>query len=135
MSYLFNILRFYTNINPIYMLFFFLSGLPPVGFFIIKFNILLLIYSYINFTAQILIFLNFLLAMFFYLQIFNSLNWNINKEVDLTFLKTNKILQTSKYSSTFKVYKFTKNLVIFFIINFFFIFFYIDVFLIFNNFL
>lgn len=65
------IINYCSQSNQFLLLFLLLSGLPPVSFFLIKLSFLIKIFSSLSLTIQFLFFLNFLLGMLFYLQIFN----------------------------------------------------------------
>lgn len=72
-------LQKYTNIkNLFFFLIFSLTGLPPVGLFFVKFNILSFVLYQTHFLLIIFLFLIFLLNMFYYIQIFNIKNFKVN---------------------------------------------------------
>lgn len=72
-------LQKYTNIkNLFFFLIFSLTGLPPVGLFFIKFNILTFILYQTHIFLVIFLFLIFLLNMFYYIQLFNIKNFKTN---------------------------------------------------------
>ena len=65
------VINYCSNSNQFMLLFLLLSGLPPVSFFLIKLSFLVKLFSSLSIIMQFLFFLNFLLGMLFYLQIFN----------------------------------------------------------------
>lgn len=136
LSVIFNSLKFYNNINPLFFLFFLLTGLPPVGFFIIKFNIIITALNNSSFIWQLIIFINLLINMFFYLQVFNSLNWsNIFTVNTHKNLKLNTILKKNKLNKTSNLFNFYYYMIFFLFTNLFFIFYFLDFFVIFSNFI
>lgn len=72
-------LQKYTNLKGIFfMLVFSLTGLPPVGLFFIKFNILTFILYQVNFFVVLTLFLVFFSNMLYYSQLFNVKNYKKN---------------------------------------------------------
>ncbi len=72
-------LQKYTNVkNLFFFLVFSLTGLPPVGLFFVKFNILSFVLYQTHIILIIFLFLVFLLNMLFYIQVFNIKNFKIN---------------------------------------------------------
>jgi hypothetical protein len=126
-----NSLKKYTNLSPAWFLLFTLTGLPPVGFFLIKFNILLTIYSNLNTLIQILIFFNILLTMFFYLQVFNSSN--ISNNINVKNLKKNFILKKLNFTSNKKLFTFYVQCTFFIYLNIMFVYYFADVYLIYYS--
>lgn len=134
LTYLFTIIKKYSKFNPVIVLFFLLSGLPPVGFFFVKFNFLLTTYQHTNILFQVLIFSNILLTMFFYLQIFNTNNDSQNlPTLTINALKGNKVLLQQKQLFSEKKYTLHTRCIFFIFFNFFFLFIFPDFFLIFFN--
>jgi hypothetical protein len=75
----FTILQKYTNNKFIVMVnFLFLTGLPPFGLFLVKFNILTYVLYHNHFVVILMLFFLFLLNMFYYAQIFNYKNYKNN---------------------------------------------------------
>lgn len=118
----------YKNFKNLYLwLFFCLTGLPPVGLFFIKFNILFFIFSNTHIFSIIVIFFFFFLNMLFYTQIFafknqkKSMYHLINVDI-FTFFK-NTEYRSSNFSSyiDYKIVLFTVNIL--FLLFFTFIFF------------
>lgn len=71
-------LKKYTNIgNLFYCLIFILTGLPPLGFFVIKFNILVFILYQSHIIIVLFLFLIFFCNMLYYIQIFNTKNYKM----------------------------------------------------------
>jgi len=128
----FSVLKKYTNLSPAFFLFFLLTGLPPVGFFVIKFNILLNIYSNLNSLIQITVFLNILLTMFFYLQIFNTANLKITS-LSLKKFKNNSILGKSSANHSKILFNFYLKCSFFIYFNILFIYYFCDIFIIYHN--
>ena len=75
----FTILQKYTNNKFMMMInFLFLTGLPPFGLFLVKFNILTYVLYHNHFILIFILFLVFLINMFYYAQIFNYKNSKTN---------------------------------------------------------
>ncbi len=74
-----NFLVFLQKYVPTKNLFFFLifslTGLPPVGLFFVKFNILVYIIYQTHIFAMLILFLMFFLNMVYYIQLFNFKNF------------------------------------------------------------
>lgn len=105
---LFFIKNYTSHYNQFFLLPLILSGLPPVGFFIIKLSYLIKIFSSISLTIQLLLFINFLLTMFFYLQYFNI---TVTTSFDTTLLLQTKnenfsILRNQKMEISTLTFKF-----------------------------
>lgn len=72
-------LQKYTNIkNIFFVLVFSLTGLPPVGLFFIKFNILSFVLYQTHILLIIFLFFIFLLNMLYYIQLLNVKNFKTN---------------------------------------------------------
>ena len=126
-----NILKKYTKLSPLLLFFFFLTGLPPVGFFFIKFNLLLNLFNNLNFVIYFFIFINILLTMFFYLQVFTISNKNLKQNISL--FKNLRILNLNKFKhNNFKL-NFYLSSVLYSFFNLFFIYFFTDLYLIYSN--
>ncbi len=61
--------------NLFFFLIFALTGLPPVGLFFVKFNILVFIIYQTHIFIAVVLFLMFFLNMLYYLQLFNFKNY------------------------------------------------------------
>ena len=69
------ILQKYTNFKGLFLaLIFALTGLPPVGLFFVKFNILAFVLYQTHIVVMLGLFFVFFLNMLFYMQIFNTKN-------------------------------------------------------------
>lgn len=69
------ILQKYTNFKGLFLtLIFALTGLPPVGLFFVKFNILAFVLYQTHIVVIISLFFLFFLNMLFYMQLFNVRN-------------------------------------------------------------
>lgn len=78
-------LKKYTNIgNLFYCLIFILTGLPPLGFFVIKFNILVFILYQSHIIIVLFLFLIFFCNMLYYIQIFNTKNYKMQLYTNLS---------------------------------------------------
>lgn len=128
---LLNFLKKYTKFTPIILFLFFLTGLPPVGFFFIKLNLLLNLFSNLNIVIYVLVFLNILLTMFFYLQIFTISNKKLKQSTNL--FKTLKLLRVNNFQFNNFQLNFYIGCVLYSFFNIFFIYFFADLYLIFNN--
>lgn len=70
------ILQKYTNFKGLFLfLIFALTGLPPVGLFFVKFNILAFVLYQTHLATMVGLFLIFFLNMLFYMQLFNVKNY------------------------------------------------------------
>lgn len=116
-------------------LFFQLSGLPPVFFFFLKFNILFHIMKHSSFFLQLLVFLNLLLGMFFYTQIFGVTNRVYSSFFLKTFVKNNKILTKNSFVITDKYYTYFNAIHAFLFISFCSFLFFFDIFIIVRTFI
>lgn len=115
-------------------LFFQLSGFPPVFIFFLKFNFLFSLLKYSSFFIQVLVFINLLLGMFFYIQIFSITSKVYSGFFLKTFVKNNKILQKNSYLITEKYYLLCTMLAYFLFISFCSFLFFFDIFIIFKAF-
>ena len=68
--------KYIPSKNLFLLLIFSLTGLPPVGLFFVKFNILTFLLYQTHLFVGIVLFLMFLLNMLYYAQIFNFKNFN-----------------------------------------------------------
>lgn len=68
--------KYSANPAILLCLFFILTGIPPAALFLLKFSILSFILSKFNFFLSSFLFINFLVNMFFYAQVFNFKNWS-----------------------------------------------------------
>ena len=76
-----------------------LGGIPPFFFFVIKMNFVVISLAFVDIFAVILIFLNVLLSMFFYLKVFSTESEHISNETlkellinsDINTLNTRKV--------------------------------------------
>ncbi len=82
-----------------------LSGLPPVFIFFLKVNLLALSLKYTTIFLQVLIFINLLLSMFFYLQIFNTTSDNMSKQ-NLKLMARDSDLTSINLKTSIKKYNF-----------------------------
>lgn len=105
----------YSKFKQIWlMLFFSLTGLPPVGLFFVKFNIIASIIYQTHVLMFIIIFLVFFMNMLYYVQVYNTKNsqkdiYNLlNHNVFKTY-KTN--LYNFKQYESLRLYKLTFYLV------------------------
>jgi NADH:ubiquinone oxidoreductase subunit 2 (subunit N) len=75
-----------------------LGGIPPFFFFVIKMNFVIMSFAFVDIFLVLLIFLNVLLSMFFYLKIFSSQNEHISNETlkELLIHSDAKTLNTRK---------------------------------------
>lgn len=132
LSMFINIIKTYFNFNFFLLIFFFLSGLPPVMFFVLKINILLKIFLNNSFFLNFLIIINFLLSTFFYLQFLTNI------KQDKTLLIKKSLIFNTKQLSIKKNSKFSYSVIytscIFIFFNFFSIFYFLDLYIIFENF-
>lgn len=111
-----------------------LSGLPPVFFFLCKFNLLLNSLQYVNFFFFLFIFINLLLSMFFYLKVFFNTTGDLTNE-QLAFLCANKaILDVQKKKYTNQIYCYYFICLVFIALNFAGLIFFLDFYFIFSNF-
>jgi hypothetical protein len=128
----------YTNYQSIFFnSFICLSGLPPVGLFLVKFNILNYIISQTHFIMIFLFYLVFLLNMFYYLQIFNfkNLKYNLSHMINCNIFKywfSYNYFYSLNYNLSIYFYYFYTVLIFFFF--FFFLWFFLDLFYIINYF-
>lgn len=83
-----------------------LAGLPPVFAFFIKVNLLTLSLKYTNILLIFLIFLNLLMSVFFYLQIFSTTNMVTPKLVLKTLVAESPMLGNKKESDSVRRYNF-----------------------------
>jgi formate hydrogenlyase subunit 3/multisubunit Na+/H+ antiporter MnhD subunit len=129
-------LQKYTTIKNIFlMLIFSLTGLPPVGLFFIKFNILTFILYQVNFFLIIILFILFFSNMLYYSQLFTTKNYkkhiynNLNSNVFKVW--SNDSINTLNFSS-YRHYNFIFliNFILFFIFTVLFV--YADLFFIFK---
>ena len=132
-------LKKYTTFQPIFFgIFICLCGLPPVGLFLIKFNILSYVISYNHFITILILYIVFLLNMFYYLQVFNFKN-NKSRLIELINNNIFKIWNKHSYNYLFNLkfstYYFYFYFIFFLFFFFFFIWFITDFFYIFSNFL
>ena len=73
------ILQKYTIFKNLFMLLIFvLTGLPPVGLFFVKFNILVFILYQVNLFTLFTLFILFFMNMLYYMQLFNIKNFKKN---------------------------------------------------------
>lgn len=95
-----------SHTNYFSFIFLLLSGLPPVNFFLLKLIFLITNFQYISFFMQLVLFLNFLLGMLFYLQCFNITNNNYINNINLKKLNMSSmsILVTKRYSNSYYRY-------------------------------
>lgn len=125
----------YTNhINKFLLLFILMSGLPPVSFFFIKISFLIKIMPTISFLSQLIFFFNFLLGMFFYLQVLTTTN-RVTASVALlqdTSKNTYFILENQKKEKHLKYFIFWYNYWVVASIHFLGICFFFDFYLIFS---
>lgn len=69
----------YTKVKELFLFFIFsLTGLPPVGLFFVKFNILTFIFYQTHIIIIIILFIMFFLNMLYYAQLFNIKNFKKN---------------------------------------------------------
>ena len=130
LNYIILVIKKYTNFSPFFMLFFFLSGIPPVALFFIKFNFLLNAVNTLGLILSILAIFSMLVNMFFYIQIYNTNNKDIDfTKISIKPLKNNKFSYkcTKKYND--QLYKDTRRIVIVSFIMFFSIFFMADLYI------
>jgi hypothetical protein len=123
----FIILQKYSNIKNLFFFYIFLlTGLPPVGLFFIKFNILTYVLYQTHLGVAIILFFVFFFNMLFYAQLFNIKNYKkqVYEHVDTTvFLqwKNNKSLQSNFTSYThYKIIFFLLSVILFFLLFIFF---------------
>ena len=119
--------------NIFFNLFLCLSGLPPVGLFFIKFNLLAYILNQTHIFVIFILYIVFLANMFFYLQLFNFKNTKVS---------IFKLLNTTIFNSwsintfccitnhTYLTFSYVYWIIFFLFFLFFFIFFFNDLFLI-----
>lgn len=130
-------LRKYTIFQSIFLgIFICLSGLPPVGLFLVKFNMLNYVISYNHFIVILILYIVFLLNMFYYVQVFNFKNSKF-KLIELVNNNVFKTWYTHSYNYLFN-YKISTYysffyIIFFFFLFFFFIWFFTDLFYFFNN--
>ncbi len=99
-------LKKYTPTSPLYLwLLFCLTGLPPVGLFLVKFNIFFVILYQVHMFIVILLFLFFFFTMLFYIQVFTVRNFKL----PMYYLVTPKIFETWATSNFYKSYMSTYN--------------------------
>lgn len=102
--------------NIFLLLIFSLTGLPPVGLFFVKFNILTFLLYQTHFFTSICLFLMFLLNMFYYVQLFNFKNFNkrIYHTITPDFVKDWKhTFHTKSSYSTYRLFLFVINTLLF----------------------
>lgn len=68
--------KYIPSKNLFLLLIFSLTGLPPVGLFFVKFNILTFLLYQTHLFIGVVLFLMFLLNMLYYAQVFNFKNFN-----------------------------------------------------------
>ncbi len=129
-------LQKYTTVRSIFfMLIFSLTGLPPVGLFFIKFNILAFILYQVNFFTIIILFILFFSNMLYYSQLFNIKNYKkkiySSLNSDIFKIWSNDTIDTLNFSN-YSYYNFI--FLVNFILSFIFIllFIYADLFFIFK---
>ena len=83
-----------------------LSGLPPVFVFFIKINLIALTLKLLSPFLQVIIFINLLLSMFFYLQIFSTTNATPSKELLKDLLQDTSMVDSTKWSYNKNKYNF-----------------------------
>lgn len=136
LTLLLNIIRKYTHWGIPYFLIFALSGLPPVGLFFIKINFIYYLMYNIGIFNIIIIFINLLLSMIFYLQIFNTGNKSIHYTTQtINIFKKSANNPNNSYISSSFTYNIYYLFIFLFFFNFFFIFFFCDFYLIINQYL
>jgi len=123
------LLKKYIKIsNIIFLNYFMFTGLPPVFFFVIKVNIIFILFNKLNFINFIIVFILFFNNMIFYLQILNNKNYKYNTENYIL-----KYLNFFKKKNDFKKKDFffliLNIIIIFILLNFMFFF---DFFIIFS---
>ena len=115
-------LKKYTTFQPIFFgIFICLCGLPPVGLFLIKFNILSYVISYNHFITILILYIVFLLNMFYYLQVFNFKN-NKSRLIELINNNIFKIWNKHSYNYLFNLKFSTYYFYFYFIFFLFFLF-------------
>ena len=128
----------YTNYNILFSnLFLCLSGLPPVGLFFIKFNLLNYIINQSHIATIFVVYFVFLLNMFFYLQLFNFKNnkYSTSSIVTSTIFKYIYSYSCNPlYNSNYKTYYGIFFIVFLFFIFYFFAWYITDFFLITHSF-
>ena len=103
-----------------------LSGLPPVFFFFLKFSFLLSSFNYLTIFLIVLIFINLLLSVFFYLKVYSA------TEVKTSNILLKKLTVDSPLSKTLtkkfakREYAFTYFAILFIFISLFSFIFFID---------
>lgn len=110
-QYSFNVLwqnlgTYVSNTWTIKWLFFQLTGLPPVFIFFLKFDILFAVMRHASFILQLLVFLNLLLGMLFYAQIFTVTAKLYPSFFFKSFVKNNTIISRNDIVHTNKHYFF-----------------------------
>ena len=68
--------KYIPSKNLFLLLIFSLTGLPPVGLFFVKFNILTFLLYQTHLFVGVILFFMFLLNMLYYTQLFNFKNFN-----------------------------------------------------------
>jgi len=129
----------YTTFQTYFFsLFLCLSGLPPVGLFFIKFNILSFIMSNTHIVCMFFLYIAFLVNMFFYLQLFNFRNFRLNISVNInniifSYFYKNNFFNITNFS--FNTFFFSFFSILFILLSFFFLFFFSDFFFIYQQFI
>lgn len=83
-----------------------LSGLPPVFVFFLKVNLIALSLRYTSIILQVLIFINLLLGMFFYLQIFSTTGDHFSSNTLKMLVKDTSLIEAKRLDSSKKKYNF-----------------------------
>jgi NADH:ubiquinone oxidoreductase subunit 2 (subunit N) len=107
-----------------------LSGLPPFFFFVLKFNFLVVASYYVNFFILVLLFINMLLGMFFYLKIFSIQGDHISNENLRKICENRPISKVSKAKHTNREYWFWLFFCLYIFLNIFSVLFFADLFII-----
>ncbi len=125
-------LQKYTNLKTLFFfLIFSLTGLPPVGLFFIKFNVLSYILYQTHALLIIFLFFVFLANMFYYIQILNVKNFknNIYSNINNSIFQIWNI-DSSFHNITYYTYSYINFILLILGIIFSLIFFYSDLFLV-----
>ncbi len=123
-------LQKYKNLSFFYFwLLFMLTGLPPFGLFLVKFNIFFFLLYSSNIITLILLFTIFFFNMIFYLQVFNFKNFKKNN-YHVVNTEIFSLWKDHKNYTTYSTYFITKFLVNILFFLFFMFFFFSDYYLI-----
>lgn len=126
----------YSKFKQLWLILFFsLTGLPPVGLFFIKFNIIAVVIYQAHVVMFVVIFFLFFLNMLYYVQVYSFKNTQkdmytlINNEI---FKLYKRSLFSYKYNESYKLFKLIFYLIFIIILSTVFMFIFSDIFFLFS---